>query len=329
MLLSLLTAVFAVGGIECTLDWLLPEAQFSRMMTVRTHELVSLPRVRVQIFGDSVTDGALNDKVLAAASGLSLAELRNASIPSSSAFFAAPLLERQLAAGNAPDILILGYNARSYAVPMVSKFMAHVATVGEAMVVLRQDRPRVEDALLGLVQRGSFSNRYRPELNSWLRYGSGHEVFDPQLSPATGIEERRQQLPTHLNEVEAKPEGQVVEFAPGFSNDRFVLQPEMRRSLERFFEVAASAGIEVWLVSMPKPPAAQALHEKNGFNAAYAALLKEVSARPGVRVLLSEQRTLPAPSFLDAVHLTRPAAIEFSQEVGALLRAALDESASR
>ena len=326
MLLALLTAVSAVVGIECTLDWLLPEAQFSRMMTVRTRELVALPRVRVQIFGDSVTDGALNDKVLAAASGLSVNQLRNASIPSSSAYFAAPLLERQLAAGNAPDILILGYNARSYAVPMVPKFLAHMATAGEAMVMLRQDRPRVEDALLGLVQRGSFSHRYRPELNSWLRYGSGHEVFDPKLSPATGIEERRQQLPTNLNEVEARPKGQVVEFAPGFSNDRFVVQPEMRRSLERFFDLAAGAGIEVWVVSMPKPPAAHALHESNGFNTAYEALLGEFAPRPGVRVLLREQQTLPATSFIDAVHLTRPAAMEFSQRVGVLLRAVIVDS---
>jgi hypothetical protein len=82
----------------------------------------------------------------------------------------------------------------------------------------------------------------------------------------------------------------------------------------------------VLIVSMPKPPAAQELHEKNGFNFAYQELLTQFSTRPGVRLLLSEQRTLPPEDFFDAVHLNRHAAVRFSEEVGQLLQSALSSA---
>lgn len=294
-------------------------------MAKRTREMLELPRARIQIYGDSVADGALNDKVLAAACGLSLNDLQNVSLPSSSAFFAATLLERQIQSGTAPQILILAYNARSFSVPMVPKWIAHFAGRPETFSMIREDRPPPDAILRGFLNRFSFCCRYQTELNSVVRYRTGQEVFQPHLTPALGILERQAALPASLAELpaeNAKP-GSAAAFAPGFSNGPFLLHPEMRRSLDRFFDLAAEAGITVLIVSMPKPPAAQELHEKNGFNFAYQELLTQFSTRSGVRLLLQEQRTLPPEDFFDAVHLTRHAAIRFSEEVGQLLQSAL------
>ena len=84
--------------------------------------------------------------------------------------------------------------------------------------------------------------------------------------------------------------------------------------------------LPVLIVSMPKPPAAQELHEKNGFNFTYHELLNHFAARPGVRILLGEQRTLPPEDFFDTVHLTRHAAVRFSEAVGPLLQSALSSA---
>lgn len=285
------------------------EDQFTRIGVQRSIELEQRSAPLVEIFGDSVADGGINEVLLARELGLEQSEVVNASIPGTHAFYAYFVLKRQLDAGHVPKFVILAYNARSYTRAPGEKFLARFARWSDMPKSINMGIP-FEDIARSVVARFSFSLRYRDELNVMIRTRDGGGFFDPRLTPAEDYAARIARLPVSRPAPPQIPSRSS--FNPGFHSGTFLPAKEIRRSLCSFFELAQQHQIKVFLVSMPKTEEASRRHIGNGFDAAYEAFMDTLVQKHGARWLIRDQIPLSSESFSDAVHLTPCAAFDFS-----------------
>lgn len=283
--------------------------QFTRIGLQRTAELEQQSAPLIEIFGDSVADGGINEVLLARELGLKQDELVNASIPGTHAYYAYFVLKRQIDAGHVPKNIILAYNARSYARAPGEKFLARFARWREMPTAVRHGIP-FEDLARSVVARFSFSLRYRDELNAMIRTKGGGGFFDPQVTPAEDRAVRTARLPV-LRPAPSRM-ASASGFNPGFHGGSFIPAAEITSSLRSFFELTQKHQIEVFLVSMPKTEEAKRRHNDNGFDAAYEGFMDNMAMQGGAHWLLREQLPLAADCFSDAVHLTPCAAFDFS-----------------
>lgn len=316
---ALTVTVVVICGVEA---WLSHgrEGLFTRTARQRAAEMVRLPTPIVQIYGDSVSDSALDEVILEQALQLPQGAVRNYSIPGTTAYCAYPLLARQIAEGKVPRAIVLAYNPRSYTVPLTEKFLGRFATWPELWEAWRLGVP-LETWLHSLACRISFSLRYRQELNSVVRSGAGWDFFDPQRTPVETIEQRRTRMA--IASTPAPRNDAARDFNPEFHRAAFRRAREIDGSLNAFFTLARQHGIQVVMVSMPDPPGAHAHREANGFNRDYSAYLQGLADHHGAQLAWPQIDVLPATDFSDAVHLTRPAAHQLSQRLGPALRAAI------
>lgn len=301
--------------IEATFSFL-PEGAFTRNAQVRTRELVTLPAPVVQIFGDSVSAG-LNESIISHDLGINSYDLVNHSIAGTTAYSAYFLLRRQLDAGIVPKAVILAYNARSYCIPLAPKFLGRFATWNELGIAAKFGLP-LDDWLTSLACRGSYSLRYREELNAIARTGSGWDYFNPSVTPTLSYSERLASLPVTLPASQERPH--APEYNRAFYGVNFVPNEAIQRSLDEFFELARTHSIQVYVLSMPKTVVTAELHARNGFDKAYDDFIELQVKRHGAEWLLREQSALVASDFLDAVHLTPRAAFQFSKRVADRIR---------
>lgn len=286
-----------------------PEGWFTRTAQQRCLELVEQDAPSVQIFGDSVADGGINEKVLAESLGVETAVLVNHSIPGTTAYCAYPLLKRQINAGKVPKAVILAYNCRSYTIPLVHKFLGRFST-WEELWEAQFLGLSFEEGLHCAVSRLSLIWRYREELNAIARSGQGWEFFNPSITAVENRVSRLLRLPESRPLVTSRK--QIREFNPAFHRMQFRRNELIDCSLKAFFELCHLNGVQVFFVNMPKPIMAARVHAENGFDSSYYAYLDGLVERGDAKWLLREQLELPASSFLDAVHLTPCAAFDFS-----------------
>ncbi len=320
--LSVLTCLLLLveGGLR-----LLPEPFPSRTIKELIPEMMTLPTPVIQVYGESVTYGAINDWVVADAVGMSLEELRNDAVPSTCAFFAYPLLKRQIQKGIVPKVIVLGYVSRSYCVSMVPKFLSHVATLGDMAETAFILQPPLDPFLQGIMGRVSFAYRYRAEYNDLLRERFSSEGLTTFTLPTTSLLERQRGLPRVLAEAAADQNASQAEAMVRFFDIAFAPPAELERSLDLFLALAREHGIRVLLVSMPKPASMKASHEASGFDQAYDRFMDRMTQHEHVSWLVREQASLPASDFMDGVHLTRAAGFRFSQDLGQKLKAYLEK----
>ena len=299
---------------------LLPQPLPSRTIQSHIPEIINLPTPDIQIYGESVTHGAINDWVLAEALGMNLSQIRNDSVPSTSAFFAYAQLKRQVAAGHIPHLLILGYVARSYTVPMVPKFLSHVASASEIAEISLSICPPLETTLQGLLGKFSFGYRHRSEYNDLLRQRFSKEALASFTTPSIGILARQQNLPHSIDEAGSEQDYRQAVAMTRFHDLKFAPPNEQKISLQRFFALARRHQIRVLLLSMPKPSIIYQSHKDSGFNAAYDDFLNSFISDGNVERLVREQKSLPPTDFIDGVHLTKSAGFRFSQQVATSLK---------
>jgi hypothetical protein len=310
-----------IGIIELVLASSATEGAFTRTAIKRSADMMVAEAPTVQIYGDSVADGALNEKVIAKKLGVSSSKFVNYSVPGSTAICAYPLLKRQIEAGRTPQVIILAYSARSYAVPLSEKFFGRFATWGELFEASEYGLT-AGDVIKAILCRSSFSLRYREELNGIVRSGGhGLDYFSEKKRPAVGLAERRSSLsdvaPTPIDSSVA---GGTKIFNPTFANVAFTPPSISSQSMERFLELAKKHQIKVFLISVPKPQEAHALHDRNGFNSNYAAFLSNLRDQHGVRLVLAEAPVWDLSEFSDSVHLGPQAAWKFSELVAEKLQ---------
>lgn len=293
--------------------------RFTRTALLRMEEMTSLEAPLIQIFGDSVSDSGINERVIAGALGYSAAEFINFSIPGTTAYCAYPLLKRQIEAGRVPQVVILAYNDRSYTIPLVPKYLGRVGSWSELTEAVRFGVP-LETMLSSLACRVSFTLRYREELNAIARTGEGWDYFDPGLNQPTARAARYSALP--VEPPSRRPPAVPRQINSEFHRHLFRRSPETTASLGAFFDLAKRHGVHVYLLRMPKTEKAEELHDKNGFNKECVEFLDELVQKHGASWLLRRPATLPPECFVDAVHLDAKAAFDLSLEISRLLRGA-------
>ncbi len=293
-----------------------PEGRFTLTAKQRMSELTELPSPKMQIFGDSVSDSGINERILTEALGLNPGELINYSIPGTTAYCAYSLLKRQISAGRVPKTIILAYNDRSYTLPLVSKFLGRLGSWDDFWDGMTHG-VSLENLLSSLTCRTSFTLRYREELNSIIRTGEGLDYFNPQLNRALSRSERYERLPIllPLQAVNKQPRA----LNPEFHRHPFRFNNETAASLHEFFQLTRQHQIKVLFVSMPKTIEAVALHDENGYNTAYQHFIKHMVEAYGAKWLLGAPTSLPPEDFSDAVHLTPKAAFLFSHQLATRL----------
>lgn len=318
--LGVLALLFIV--MECVLHSL-PGPLPARSIRRTFQDMESLPAPEIQIYGESVTSGAVNDWVLADALGMDLSQIRNDSVTSTSAFFAYLQMKRQIEKGRVPPVLILGYVSRSYTVPMVPKLMSHVASASDIAEISLDFRPPLETVLQGLAGKVSCLYRYRTEYNDLLKQGFGKKGLATYSLPTVGILERQENLPRSLDAASSGQDAAQAAAMMRFYDLQFAPPPEMQRSLKSLFQLARQHHIRVLLLSMPKPEELFAAHEKSGFNREYDQFMNGFVNEGAAEWLIREQQALPATDFMDGVHLTRAAGFKFSQQVASRLKTSL------
>jgi hypothetical protein len=315
---ALLLAATAFLVIEVSLNFLL-QGRFTRDAIQRLEEVSNGGAPDVEVFGDSVADGGINERLVATRLGLSPSQFINASIPGSTSYWAYPLLKRQVAAGSIPKIIVLAYNDRSYTIPILPKFLGRVGEFSDFRDAVKFRVP-AEILFTSIVSRAFFSIRYREELNSIIRSGEGLDYFDLRSNKPLTRTERFALLP--LEKPKEVRREQPVEFSGAFHGHPFRPNAQVVASLGAFFQLASEHRIKVLIVTMPKTRRAVEFHDRNGYNQGYLQFMDDLCQSYGATWLFREAEALPATDFGDGVHLTRAAAFDFSERLADLLKTA-------
>ena len=100
-------------------------------LRARLREIVTRAAAPVQIMGDSVSAG-IKASVVAEQLGKPATTVSNYSLPGTSPLFAQATLQRQLAAGKAPRVIVYAPHPAHLGAPMVERYLGRFATAGEA-----------------------------------------------------------------------------------------------------------------------------------------------------------------------------------------------------
>ena len=312
----LLAGLFLVEA----LAHLLPDGYMAQTLHRRMGEIVSRPAAPIQIMGDSVFS-AIHAETVSESAGLRDRAISNYSLPGTSPMFTWFTLRRELAASEVPRFIIYAPHPATLSSPMIERFLGRFATFDEAMDLLRNRAP-VSEFLFGAACRASYTLRYREELQTVVTQGT-LEFFRTMKKPVPSMRESQQRM-----SEPAPPPPKVFspkDLSPQLSAP-FRLSALNARYLDKFCDLAAEHHIQIAWVS---PPTIAALKEHGFGNTAdgrYFAFLQAMAARhPNLTILHPEIDVMPDGYFIDAWHLNRYGAWQFSRELGGWVRAWLGE----
>jgi hypothetical protein len=292
---------------------LLPEGFMTRTLQHRAEEIRYLPATPIQLMGDSVSSAvraAMIEQFIGAGPGH---EVSNYSLPGTSPMFNYFVLRRQLAAGEAPKLIVFAPHPCTWRDPFVDRFLARFADPGEA-VQLARDGAKASDWLYGLLCRASYTLRYREELYLALTQGDTG-FFKTWGQPVTSVQNTR----AKITAAEQQPP------RPGTALDGRNLPPTLtkpiavHRNNEYYFDqlcdLAAKHDIRVLWLTLPEPELFRRQFPGPERAEAYAPFVRRMSARhPNLFPLTADIPTLPDDHYMDVWHLNRYGAWVFSRQ---------------
>src|SRR4051812_1184853 len=107
-----------------------PPGYMVNTLHARMHEIVTLDPAPVQIMGDSVSAG-IKASVVAEQLDKPAETVSNYSLPGTSPLFAYATLQRQLAAGQTPRVIVYAPHPAHLGAPMSERFLGRFATASE------------------------------------------------------------------------------------------------------------------------------------------------------------------------------------------------------
>jgi hypothetical protein len=292
---------------------LLPEGFMTRTLQHRAEEIRYLPATPIQLMGDSVSSAvraSLIEQFLGAGPEH---EVSNYSLPGTSPMFNYFVLRRQLAAGQAPKLIVFAPHPCTWRDPFVDRFLARFADPGEAMQLAR-DGAKASDWLYGLLCRASYTLRYREELYLALTQGDTG-FFKTWSQPVTSVQNTRAKVTT----AELQPQRPNTELddrnLPPTLTKPIVVDPNNEYYFDQFCSLAARNNIRILWLTLPE---AQLFREKfpgPERTAKYAPFVERMRARhSNLYVLSAEIPTLPNDHYMDVWHLNRYGAWVFSEQ---------------
>jgi hypothetical protein len=261
--------------------------------------------------GDSVSAG-IKASVVAEQLGVPATTMSNYSLPGTSPLFAYATLQRQLAAGKAPRVIVYAPHPAHLGAPMSERFLGRFATAGEAWEFARH--ARIDDTLFGMLCRASYTLRYREELYGVVTQGD-LEFFRTMKKPVDSVTASQQPQPEPPEPPIREPFR--VEDLPPMLFAPFAVQRDNERAIDAFCELAAAHDIAVLWVTLPCIPAFTARWAEGPDEAKYYAYLGSLAQRHrNVTILHRDLEAWPDRYFSDARHLNRFGAWKFSQRLG-------------
>jgi hypothetical protein len=296
---------------------LMPGGFLVRTLQLRMHEIVTLPAPKLQIMGDSVTEGIIAGN-LAKALNLPVDQVGNYCLPGTSPMFAYFTLRRELAAGRVPGRILFAPHPANLEEPMVDRFMGRFATTTESLELLRHG-VTLPVWLFGEACRDSVAMRNREEFRLAVTQGD-FGFFTTLHKPAVSVLNSRipvvQPLPGQPLAV--NPADFPAQLSTPFSVDRV-----NAAYIDAFCDLAAAHGIRVTWVTVPVIDLYKERAMAAGGEAAYQAYLDGLVARhPNVSLLHRQLEVYPDTCFFDPWHLNHYGEDRFTAEVAAALKAA-------
>jgi len=308
-------ALGALCAIEGVLSFA-PSGYMVNTLRARLTEIVTREAAPIQIMGDSVSAG-IRASVISEQLESPSTTVSNYSLPGTSPLFAYCTLQRQLAAGKIPRVIIYAPHPAHLGAPMVERFLGRFATAREAWEFAQH--ARIGDTLFGALTRVSYTLRYREELYGVLTQGDS-EFFRTMKKPVDSVAASQQEFP-EPPEPSAR-EAFRAEDLPPMLFKPFMAQRDNARYIDAFCDLADAHGIIVLWVTVPCIPAFQERWANGPDQAAYYAYLDGLAQRHlNLAILHREIEAWPDRYFGDARHLNRPGAWKFSQHLGVELAA--------
>jgi hypothetical protein len=303
----------AVLLVEAALH-LLPAGFMVRSVRARMAEILSLPAPRVQIMGDSVS-AAINSANLAEAAGLPVDDVDNYSLPGTSPVFAYYALQRELAGGRKPEVILFAPHPANLETPMIDRFIGRFGTARECVDLLGHG-VSLSDWLFGAACRVSIAMRYREEFRAAITEGN-FGFFTTLRTPVTSVLASRSKI---TGPVAAGPASAASDF-PAQLSAEFVLDPVNATYIDLFCDLAAANGIQVKWVTVPVAAPFNERAMGGGAGARYEAFLQGLTQRhPNVTLLHPQIEVYPDDDFADPWHLNQNGTWRFSTELGAALK---------
>ncbi len=296
---------------------LMPDGFLVRTLQLRMREIVTLPAPRVQIMGDSVTEGIIAAN-LAKALDLPVDQVGNYCLPGTSPMFAYFTLQRELAARRTPGRILFAPHPANLEEPMVDRFMGRFATTPESLDILRHGvTPPVW--LFGEACRLSIAMRNREEMRLAVTQGD-LDFFQTLHKPAVSVLNSR--IPV-IQPLPGAPLAVSPADFPAQLSAKFSVDAVNAAYIDAFCDLAASHGIPVSWVTVPVIGLFKERAMAGGGEAAYQAYLDGLVARhPNVTLLHRQLEVYPNTCFFDPWHLNRYGEDRFTAEVAAALKAA-------
>ena len=305
--------LIAVLVIESVLR-ILPEGFMTRTLQHRAEEIRYLPATSVQLMGDSVSSALragqlehlLGDKY----------EVSNYSLPGTSPMFNYFVLKRQLAAGQAPKVIVFAPHPCTWNDPFVDRFMSRFANPGEAAQLLR-DGVGFSDWMYGILCRASYTLRYREEFYMALVEGDrGH--FETWQKPVTSVQNTRAKITPEAMAPTRPPDTSINPLSlPPALTQPIAIHPDNERYFEQFCDLAAKHDISIVWLTLPEAEVFRKRFPGPERTAAYAPFVERMKARhPNLFPLSTSIPVLPDSHFLDPWHLNAYGAWAFSKDAG-------------
>ena len=228
----------------------MPEGYMTRTMQHRIEEMRYLDAADVQLMGDSATTGFRAQLIQSAIGGTT--SVKNYAIPGASPLFAYFILQRQIAEGKIPKVIVLAPNPFMWTNPCVDSYLARLATPKESYELL-SSKVSLTDWLYGTLCRFSYTLRYRDELYKTVTAGD-KGFFKTLTTPVLSVQLTRAN--TLRDEDEPPPPEKSLlskATAPPVFRTPIKFHPYNQIFVDKLCTLAARHGIKVVSVRLPVP----------------------------------------------------------------------------
>lgn len=302
---------------------LLPEGAMTRTLRHRTEELLYLPATQIQFMGDSATN-AIRVGQIEQYLGLPH-EISNYALPGTTPLFSYFVLQRQIAAGRIPKLIVFAPHPFTWGDSFMDRFLGRFATPWESASMLREG-VGLDDWIYGSLCRMSFTLRYREELYMMFTQGDT-AFFESWFQQIVSVQNTR----AKIEDVEKEPEEPLKSVLnphnlPPILSRPITIHPYNEIYLHKFCELAAKHNIRIVWLTLPIPELLAKRIPEEERTAVYNAFVARMNARhPNLFPLSPSISVYPDTHYRDYWHLNAYGAMVFSKRTGEQLAAWLKE----
>jgi hypothetical protein len=316
--------LFVVGFLVIeSLLRLLPEGAMTRTLRHRSEEILYLPATHIQFMGDSATN-ALRVGQIEQYLGVPH-EISNYALPGTTPLFSYFVLQRQIAAGRIPKLIVLAPHPFTWGDSFMDRFLGRFATPWESARLLR-DGVGLDDWIYGTLCHMSYTLRYREELYKMFTQGD-MAFFGSWFQQITSVQNSGAKIEA-VEQVPLEPRVSVLDpnNLPPILSRPISIHPYNEIYLHKFCDLAAKHKIRIIWLTLPIPELLSKRIPEKDRTAVYNAFVQRMTREHSNLFALSASIPVqPDTHYRDPWHLNPYGAMIFSKRTGEQLAAWLKE----